>query len=162
MKYKASMDKNAIGITTGVLLLFIFIVFNFIFYDSFYKTPALLFIISFAIILLLAYIYAPNSYTLTKKLLIINRPVGNISIELSDIDNIELFINRNLSIRSVGIYGLFGFYGRYYNRVIGSMDLYATRLSNRLLITTKSNRRLIISPDDIFLYDDLNNALMKD
>ena len=114
-------------------------------------------------ILLFSYLYAPQSYTLTDKELSINRPAKNKSIPIEEITEVRLPISSDFlgTIRTFGVGGLFGYYGKYYNSRIGSMTWYVTQRKNRILIRTKKEEKIIISPDDISLLDALQNKVRK-
>ncbi|RYY97680.1 MAG: hypothetical protein EOO11_10230 [Chitinophagaceae bacterium] len=44
--------------------------------------------------------------------------------------------------------GLFGYYGRFANRALGSMTWYATRRDGGLLIHLGGGKKILITPDD--------------
>ncbi|MBS4044542.1 MAG: hypothetical protein KGZ59_12085 [Chitinophagaceae bacterium] len=52
------------------------------------------------------------------------------------------------TIRTFGVGGLFGYFGKFYNNKIGVMTLYATRRSNYVLIKTSANKKIILTPDN--------------
>jgi len=54
-------------------------------------------------------------------------------------------------VRTFGNGGLFGYYGKFYSRKQGKMTLYTTRRDNRIMIITKADKKIIISPDDLAL-----------
>ncbi|MDZ7614650.1 MAG: PH domain-containing protein [Flavobacteriaceae bacterium] len=59
------------------------------------------------------------------------------------------------TIRTLGVGGLFGYFGYFWNREIGSMIWYTSQQKNRILITLKNEDKIVISPDDPSLYDSL-------
>jgi hypothetical protein len=140
--YKASLDKTAIIITNIITLIFgALIVFNFL--------------LSLAIILLLIYLIClllkPINYQITEKELIIHRLIKNVHIKRSEIESLEVLEKSALSgsIRIFGVGGLFGWYGRFANKQLGTMTWYVTRRDKPILILTKSNKSIIISPDEV-------------
>jgi hypothetical protein len=142
MIYKASLDKTAIIITNIITLIFgALIVFNFL--------------LSLAIILLLIYficlLLKPINYQITEKELIIHRLIKNVHIKRSEIESLEVLEKSALtgSIRIFGVGGLFGWYGRFANKQLGTMTWYVTRRDKPILILTKSNKSIIISPDEV-------------
>lgn len=160
MKYKASLDRLAIGMTIGVILLVIVIAIA----GFAWNQPILVqfdIVVPFAVVVM-CYLFAPKSYTVNENELTINRPIGKVHIALKDIIKVEK-IDRfeGFTIRTFGNGGLFGFYGRYYNSVIGKMILYTTRSNNRILIKTNKEKNIVISPDDITLADRLNLMIHK-
>ena len=52
------------------------------------------------------------------------------------------------TVRTFGVGGLFGYFGKFANRALGSMTLYATRRNNYVLIITTDERKIIITPDE--------------
>jgi hypothetical protein len=140
--YKASLDKTAIIITNIITLIFgALIVFNFL--------------LSLAIILLLIYLIClllkPINYQITEKELIIHRLIKNVHIKRTEIESLEVLEKSALSgsIRIFGVGGLFGWYGRFANKQLGTMTWYVTRRDKPILILTKSNKSIIISPDEV-------------
>ena len=106
------------------------------------------------ILLLLVYLFTfllrPLHYTITDTTLIIQRPLSSKKIARADIEALELFINGELNwaIRTFGVGGLFGYFGRFFKGSIGSMTWYATRRNKAVLIRTKSGDRIVVTPDD--------------
>lgn len=52
------------------------------------------------------------------------------------------------SIRTFGVGGLFGYFGKYFNRTLGSMTWYATRKDNFVLILTNDDKKIILTPNE--------------
>lgn len=141
MKYKASLDKTAIIITILVSLLFgALIIFNFI--------------LPLAILLLIVYLLCwylkPLKFEIYNDELIIRRLIKSVHINRTDIENLTLIDKNKLSgtIRTFGVGGLFGWYGKFSNKKIGNMTWYLTRRDKPILIITKTGKKLLISPDD--------------
>ena len=163
MKYKASMDWVAILITIGVLALFTFIGMKPIMQmmteqGGFNFNP-----VSFGVIFLFAgifigcWLFAPQSYTLNQSELKVNRVIGNVSFKISEIKHIrilEAYESRG-TIRTFGVGGLFGYYGKFYIPKIGSSTFYATQRKNKILMELQDGRSIVITPDDLGLYDRL-------
>ncbi len=141
MIYKASLDKTAIIITNLVTLLFgALIVFNFI--------------LPLAILLLVIYLICmflkPLNYEITKDELIIRRLIRSVRINRSDIESLELKDKSDLkgTVRTFGVGGLFGWYGKFANSQIGDMTWYVTRRDKPVLIIKKDSKKIMISPDE--------------
>jgi hypothetical protein len=148
MIYKASLDKTAIIITNLVTLLFgALIVFNFI--------------LPLAIVLMIIYLIAlllkPLNYEITENELNIRRLIKSVHINRSDIESLELIDKSTLSgtIRTFGVGGLFGWYGKFTNSKLGDMTWYVTRRDKPVLITRKDGKKILISPDEaeVFVSD---------
>lgn len=141
MKYKASLDKTAIIITILVSLLFgALIIFNFI--------------LPLAILLLIVYLICwhlkPLSYEIMAEEIIIRRLIKSVHINRTDIENLTLIDKDKLSgtIRTFGVGGLFGWYGKFSNNELGDMSWYLTRRDKPILIISKTGKKVLISPDD--------------
>jgi hypothetical protein len=141
MIYKASLDKTAIIITNLVTLLFgALIVFNFI------LPLAILLLVIYLICMLLK----PLSYEITEDKLIIRRLIKSVRINRSDIESLELKEKSDLTgtIRTFGVGGLFGWYGKFANSQLGAMTWYVTRRDKPVLIIKKDSKKIMISPDE--------------
>lgn len=151
MKFKASMDKTTTILTATISVLFIvIIIFQ---YLTIYNTSKWVVLItySFLIILyLIVVLFKPRYYNLNYEKLIINRTIGNVSIRKSGIKSVEIIDKEKLkgSIRTFGVGGLFGYFGKFYNSTFGAMTWYATKRSNYILIKTTSNKKIIITPNN--------------
>ncbi|MBW7943281.1 MAG: hypothetical protein H3C64_13055, partial [Candidatus Kuenenia stuttgartiensis] len=80
-------------------------------------------------------------------------PVRKIKIDFREIENVRLLENRETIglLRVFGVGGLFGYFGKYYNSKIGSVNLYTSQRKNRILISTLGGNKYIISPDNLDL-----------
>jgi len=154
------LDKVAKGITIGACLL----VLGIIIITSITSGGRVPLFIPFipAVISVAAYLYAPKSYTLNDTSLIINKVIGKVWIDLNTVKEVEKIPQFDGgTIRTFGSGGFFGYYGKFYNRVIGKMNMYVTRRDTMILLKTKDDRNIIISPDDIGLFDKLSDAIHK-
>ena len=111
--------------------------------ELFFISPILI------IVSIICFILKPSHYILEEDAIIIHRMFNDIKILHSDIIKVELVPAEKLkwSIRTFGVGGLFGYFGKFYNRNIGSMTWYATQRENFVLIKTSKNN-IIITPDD--------------
>lgn len=162
MKYKASLDKLAKGLTIGVIL-FIAVIFSieFIFNSVGLLSASFGFGIT-CIFLLLCYLYAPKSYTLNETNLTINKVAGKVEINLKDITSVQRITKfEGGTVRTFGSGGFLGYYGKFYNSKIGKLNMYVTRSDNKILLKMNDGRNIVISPDDLSLFDELNSRLHK-
>ncbi|MEX0811202.1 MAG: PH domain-containing protein [Chitinophagales bacterium] len=167
MEYKASL--NTLGkIITGLVILF-FIYMGYESISSFIKTPddtTVLypqigaFVLLFLVIVF-SYLFAPKAYKITDSELQVLRPVGNKKFKLSDISEVRFVENslKTVGIRTFGVGGLFGYYGKFYFKDIGSVNMYATKLGNRILITMKDDKKIILTPNDLNFSSDLKEKM---
>jgi hypothetical protein len=141
MVYKASLDKTAIIISILVSLLFgALIIFKFI--------PLL------AIFLILIYLTClnlrPLRYEINEEEIIIRRLIKSVYIKRSEIESIKLIDKSSLkgTVRTFGVGGLFGWYGKFANSQFGDMTWHLTRRDKPILIIKKDSKKIVISPDD--------------
>lgn len=148
MKFEASLDITAKIITIGIGLLFAFLIAMPFLTEA--NDPVQIYIpCGLAAIYLITYLYSPQSYTLTESELVINRPLKNLRIDLSDIQQIALFEKgmMNGAIRTFGVGGLFGYFGKFHNFGIGNVNWYLTRTDKAVILKTE-RRRIAVSPND--------------
>ena len=151
MKYLTSLDTTAKVITIGVSILFAVIIFgqyalvseadgNF----PIYITIALL------LIYLFAFSFRPLHYIINPKEVSVHRLFSDVKIERNKIQSVELLNKDQLgwTIRTFGVGGLFGYYGKFANSKIGRMTWYATRQDRTVLIRTVDDKKIILTPDD--------------
>lgn len=105
--------------------------------------------------------FAPQSYTLTQDTLTVNRAIKPPTFRLADIADVQLLDKAALwtAIRTFGVGGLFGYYGKYWHQHFGHMTLYATRSDNKILITFKDNSKIVVTPDSLDMFDELRNRM---
>ena len=163
MVYKASLDNLSKAIT-----FFCFLSFIYVGYKTFTSAPvssagikpylSRIGVITFLITVpLVRYLLSTKSYKIDSKCITITRPLRSFSINFADIIKVELLAAKDLSglIRTFGVGGLFGYYGKYYNSTLGRVNLYTTQRKNRILIVNRENVAVVISPDDPSLYQKL-------
>jgi hypothetical protein len=139
--YKASLDKTAIIITILVGLLFgALIVFDFI-------LPLAILLI---IIYLLCFYLKPIRYEIREDEIIIRRLIKSVRISRSDVESLKLLDKSELrgTVRTFGVGGLFGWYGKFANSQLGDMTWYVTRRDKIVLINTRDGKKILISPDE--------------
>jgi hypothetical protein len=155
MEFKTSLDKLAKVVTAVITILFTaIIVLQLIFIQDFGNTSSIITITTLLISYLIAFIFRPISYIILDELLVIHRPLLDIKIALTEIENIVVLDSQELkgTIRTFGVGGLWGYWGRFANSRIGAMKWYATRMNNAVLITTGNNKKIVLTPDDPELF----------
>ncbi|OJV12329.1 MAG: hypothetical protein BGO21_06150 [Dyadobacter sp. 50-39] len=152
MNFTASNDRTTKIITIALTALFVGIIaFEFFTFSDEAKIGAF---VSTAILVVTygaAYIYHPINYTLTDQDLIIHRPVSDVRYPRDTFELVERIPKENLkfTIRTFGVGGLWGYYGKFYNSVYGKMTWYLTRRDQLVLIKTTDKKTILLSPDDI-------------
>lgn len=151
MTYKASLDVQAKFITIIITVLFAAIIAG---EFSALKGVNPLIPILTAIFLILIYLIVfalrPISYTLTPETLTIHRLFKDVAIDRANIAKTELLAKdqTSWSVRTFGVGGLFGYFGKFANSKLGSMTWYATRKDRMVLVLSTNNKKIIITPDD--------------
>jgi hypothetical protein len=82
-----------------------------------------------------AYVFAPRALRVDRGVVVVERVVGPMRIAAT---RVQLLPPEQLqgSLRTFGVGGLFGSYGRFRNRTVGSYRKYATRYSGYVLLST--------------------------
>ncbi len=168
--FKTNFDTKGKILTGGLILVLAYalgsLLYNAIIREEQFKELLVAFI-SIGIFvgagLWFAYRYAPTHYELTNQNLLIHYPAGYKAIAYSNITEIiipekSIFKFPN-TLRTFGNGGLFGYYGKYYNRKYGSLWVYARNNKNRTIIKTNYKAQYIISPDDPKMIEYLNSRL---
>lgn len=151
MVYKTSLDKTAIAITAGVTVLFaVLIAGQYSLIKDKGNTAPIFTTVLCVLIYGLSYGFRPSGYTVTEEDLVIRRPIGKVHILRSDIRSVEAVSKGEIggAIRTFGVGGLFGYYGRFANFHLGRMTWYATRRDLPVLIRTADGRKIVVTPDD--------------
>ncbi|MDZ4714745.1 MAG: PH domain-containing protein [Cytophagales bacterium] len=167
MEYKATLDLKSKIITGFVAVLFASIIgFSLMkinFESEDWTKPALL--LSAVILLpglfLFCYLFRPLGYSVYRHGVVVKRPLKDVTIDFSEIKNAFLPTSDSMlwTIRTFGNGGLFGYYGLYRNTTHGGMTWYATRTSNYLMLVTKNDKKIVITPDDTGMLDEISKQL---
>jgi hypothetical protein len=90
---------------------------------------------------------APRGYIVSGDRLTIDRLLRPVEIPLASIQSVELLPADSLggSMRTLGSGGLFGYYGRFHNRTLGSFRMYATRGDGYVLV--RAAQTYVLTPD---------------
>lgn len=151
MTYKTSLDNLAKSITIGVTIVFAVIIIGqySIIKDAGQAIPIYT-TVTLLLIYFIAFAFRPINYNLTVDQLIIHRLFADVNIDRNKIKSIELLDKEKIgsAIRTFGVGGLFGYYGKFANTKLGSMNWYATRKDRTILVRTIDNRKIILTPND--------------
>lgn len=151
MKYTASIDKPTKIITIGITVLFAGIgILELLTFSPEAKIGAFVSITIMLAIYWGTYVYRVTGYTLTAGELIIHRPISDVTYSLHTIESVRIVTKEQLkfTIRTFGVGGFWGYFGKFYNSVYGKMTWYVTRRDQMVLIKTDNNI-ILLSPDDI-------------
>ena len=100
-------------------------------------------------IFVIVYLLRPHNYSISSDKLLIHRMLGNIEINLNDIQFVQEIDESQVknSIRTFGVGGFFGNFGKFWNGKLGNMTWYVTRKNNFVLVETKNHKKIILTPD---------------
>lgn len=100
--------------------------------------------------IIMPYGFSVKKYQLSNEELVICRPFGNKQFPLTTLASAVVIDPKLLrwSWRIFGSGGMFGYYGTFGNKQLGTMKWYMTRKDRVILITTVSNKKILLSPDD--------------
>jgi len=169
MTYRASLDSFARALTLTALFL-ILLPAGTIIYElltgpyRFEHISAPLLVLALIVgLILFIHAFAPQSYSITERHLIINRPASRVILNLSDITEIQLLEKNALwgGIRLLGVGGMFGYYGIFWHKKYGRITLYATRSDNKILITFRDGKKILVTPDSLEMLDALKKAVSR-
>lgn len=157
MIYRASSDFYS-KLLTGIILVIFLSVFFLTYMNGSHGHLNGILILIWAFLLclpILCYIFSPKSYKTDSEGVYIQRSVRTIFIPFSNIASVDLLPSNILSgsLRIGGIYGFFGYFGRYQITDLGRIYLAATQLRNFLLIRLRDGNQFVLSPDDLSLRD---------
>jgi len=109
--------------------------------DSIAFLPVILFFV--------VYLFRPNNYSISNDKLLIHRILGNIEIQRNNIQSVQEIDESQVknSLRTFGVGGFFGSFGKFWNSKLGNMTWYVTRKNNFVLVETKDKKKIILTPD---------------
>jgi hypothetical protein len=151
MIFKASFDKLTLSLTVGITILFLVIGFGPVFSEQGLKSNVPIFVDIFIFVTyIICYGFSPKSYEINDINLIIKRPFKDVVIDRTQIISATPVESSKLrwAIRTFGVGGLFGYFGKFWNKEFGDMTWYATQRSHTVLIITDNHQKIILTPDE--------------
>ena len=90
---------------------------------------------------------APQRLEIGESQIVVLRRYQSVVINREEIKSVEQLPANAMSgaIRTCGVGGLFGYFGKFYSRNIGSFSLYATGSENLFLIRTWNGKNIVIA-----------------
>jgi hypothetical protein len=90
---------------------------------------------------------APQRLEVGESQIVILRRYKSVTIRRDEIKSVERLPNNAMrgAIRTGGVGGLFGFFGRYYTRTLGPFSLYATGSENLFLIRKWDGKNIVVA-----------------
>ena len=122
----------------------------FIFEEELGWLPWVIMLLTMTPVYVVTWLYSPQTLMLDRNTLTIGRRVQPVEISLGDIRRVERVESKVVrrAMRTVGNGGLWAYTGRYYHRAVGNYQLFATELSNLVLIETDKKKYVISSVDE--------------
>ncbi|SDD14641.1 PH domain-containing protein [Niabella drilacis] len=152
MDFSASYDRTTKTITTLVAVLMLAVLTSMWFSlkaAGTWLSLSFMAVVSFLAVLM-PYGFSVKKYQLSNEELVICRPFGNKHILLTTLRSAVVIDPKLLrwSWRIFGSGGMFGYYGNFSNRQLGTMKWFMTRKDTAVLIETEQHKKIVISPDD--------------
>ncbi len=112
-----------------------------------YLTPLVILNVTFLPTMIACEGLAPQRLEISADGIVVLRRYKSVVISREEIKSIELLSKNDMrgAIRIGGVSGLFGYFGNYYTRKIGSFKLYATSFKNLYLIRKWDGKSVVIS-----------------
>ena len=157
MKFRTSLDKPAKIISALILALPAAL--------PLFKTELAWVSLFLALIFFFCFAFSPLSYELTSTGLKINRLFKPVHIPFQQIKRVELVpepkkLSRH-TVRTFGVGGLFGYFGKFWNPGLGNMTWYLKNFQNVVLLELTDGRKILLSPDDVLMAKKLEQALRQ-
>ena len=148
--FTTSLDKfNKITtiLVSAILLMVLMLVFFLTTADgqNVAKSVSIIPIIAFIVV----YLLRPNNYSVSADKLLIHRIINNVEINRNNIQSVqEIDVSKvKNSLRTFGVGGFFGSFGKFWNSTLGNMTWYVTRKNNFVLVETRDHKKIILTPD---------------
>lgn len=109
------------------------------------KVAAIPLIFGFVIV----YLLRPNNYSVSSDKLLIHRMIKDVEVDRNNIQSVQEIDESQVenSLRTFGVGGCFGSFGKFWNGKLGNMTWYVTRKNNFVLVQTKDKKKIILTPD---------------
>jgi membrane protein YdbS with pleckstrin-like domain len=109
-------------------------------------------------LVLFVFLFSVKNYTIENNSLHINRWLNKVIIPFAEIKTVRVVTDADMGLvfRTFGVGGLFGYLGKFSSSKLGSLTYYATQNKNRVFIELHNGKKLLITPDDLVLAEQLN------
>ena len=149
--FTTSLDKF-----NKITTIIVFVILLVIIVPIFFLTPkdelktAISFVSIPFISAIVVYFFRPNNYSVSPDKLLIHRIINNVEIERNNIQSVQEIDESQVknSLRTFGVGGFFGNFGTFWNGKLGKMTWYVTRKNNFVLVETKDQKKIILTPDE--------------
>ncbi|MCW5906238.1 MAG: hypothetical protein KIS94_00120 [Chitinophagales bacterium] len=149
MLFKASLDKLGYAITALVFGIVAFVTYRIVAETGSVQTGGVIAIVALWLFILIVYLFRSVSYTINESSVIVHRVIKDIAIPKADIVEKKQIPSEDMTwtIRTFGVGGLFGYYGKFFNTKFGSMIWYATQRKNYVMLVTQGVK-FVLTPND--------------
>ncbi len=145
-------------ITSAVLILIISLTILFTFIPDMSTILKIGIIILNMVILLVPLLWAPRGYILRNNLIIVKRLIGDLEIIVSKEAKIWKWTWWGGRLWASG--GLYGYFGIFIFKGIGTVRMYATNRNDLVLVEDVRNTKYLVSPENVDGFiDSLNRSL---
>jgi membrane protein YdbS with pleckstrin-like domain len=109
-------------------------------------------------LVLFVFLFSVKNYAIENNSLHINRWLNKVIIPFAEIKTVRVVTDADMGLvfRTFGVGGLFGYLGKFSSSKLGSLTYYATQNKNRVFIEMHDGKKLLITPDDLALAEQLN------
>jgi hypothetical protein len=106
-------------------------------------------IIAVWLLILIVFLFRPISYTINENSVIDHRVLKGIAIPKANIVEKKQIPSEDTTwtIRTFGVGGLFGYYGKFFHTKYGSMIWYATQRKNYVMLVTQGTK-FVLTPNE--------------
>lgn len=152
MIFTTSSDEIVRKKTAAAFILFTILPLFNLFHNTDRWVWDLGFFLFFMLILLYTYLHRPTEYQIDNNKIVIRRAIGNIEINIQDIERVDRLHHDLLKNYTRG--GAFGYFGNF-DTDLGKIKFYATRRDKLVMLTMKDKTKFILTPDqeDEFIDD---------
>lgn len=150
MIFKTTLDNEAKFTIVGVALLFFVIIAIGLLSSKDESEKTILLAIILILIYGFSYAFSPKMYEITEDSIIVKRPYRDMVLKLSQIKSISRIDDEQLryTVRTFGVGGLFGYFGKFWNKELGMMTWYATRKNKVIMLITTKDNKIILTPNE--------------
>lgn len=149
MKFNASLSTAVKLITAATCLLLLAAIYTILNRPELSPVYKAILIGSFLTLVVGTFLFSVTGYTVDAGTVTINRWLYNAKINRADITESRIVSDEDMkwTIRTFGVGGLFGYYGRFTNTNLGGMTWYATQRGNYVLLVA-GGKKIILTPDE--------------
>jgi hypothetical protein len=148
--FTTSLDKfNKITTIIVSVILILVLLSTFCLTPEGEKATLNIIMVSLLLIFVIVFFFRPHNYFVSSDKLLIHRVLYNVEIDRNNIQSVQEIDESQVknSIRTFGVSGFFGNFGKFWNSKLGSMTWYVTRRNNFVLVETKDHKKIILTPD---------------